>query len=71
MCLRVLRRQAAAIVLGPAMLLCGHSTSSSAKVTLEAKATKHAPATSNKPMKLRSQITVALEHIEMTSSSRQ
>src|SRR5215471_10890154 len=50
-----------------------HSISCSAKVTLEAKAMKHAPATSNnsKPMKLRSQITLAIEHIEMTSSSRQ
>src|SRR5262249_18190906 len=51
-----------------------HSTSSSAKVTLEAKATKHPPATSNnsKPTKLlRSQITLAIEHIQMTSGSRQ
>src|SRR5262245_56004622 len=49
-----------------------HSTSSSAKVTLRAKATKHAPATSNnsKPTKLlRSQITLAIEHIEITSGS--
>jgi hypothetical protein len=50
-----------------------HSTSSSAKVTLEAKAMKYAPARSNnsKPMKLRSQITLAIEHIEMTSNSRE
>src|SRR5262249_10321862 len=49
-----------------------HSTSSSATVTLEAKATKHPPAMSNnsKPTKLlRSQITLAIEHIQMTSGS--
>ena len=50
-----------------------HSTNSSAKVTLEVKAMKHTPAKSNnsKPMKLRSQTTLAIEHIEMTSSSRE
>ena len=34
---------------------------------------KHAPARSNnsKPMKLRSQTTLAIEHIEMTSNSRE
>jgi hypothetical protein len=50
-----------------------HSTSSSAKVTLEVKAMKHTPARSNnsKPTKLRSQITLAAEHRKMTSSSRE
>jgi len=55
---------------GDASLWRCHSTSSSAKVTIEAKATKHPPATSknSKPTKLlRSQITLAIEHIEMTS----
>ena len=55
---------------GDASLWRRHSTSSSAKVTIEAKATKHPPATSknSKPTKLlRSQITLAIEHIEMTS----
>jgi hypothetical protein len=57
---------------GDASLWQRHSTSSSAKVTIEAKAMKHAPATSNisKPTKLlRSQITLAIEHIQMTSGS--
>src|SRR5262249_22966883 len=58
---------------GAASLRRRHSTSSSANVTIEVKATKHTPAKSNnsKPMKLRSQTTLAIEHTEMASSSRE
>jgi hypothetical protein len=71
----VLRKQAATTAYGAAdtPLRRRHSTSSSARTTVEVKAMKHTPAKSNnsKPMKLRSQITLAIEHITTASSSRQ
>ena len=50
-----------------------HSTNSSAKATVETKNAKHAPALSNnpRPPKLRTQITVAVEHSQMAINDAQ